>query len=188
LDTGRVRGDLALRILTAATAATGAAVLGVASAAAGAPPHQLYGKGIRIEYTVETVHAGNRGPHTVFSDIRRTVYVSSTGRLFERTFWSTRGGTRTGEHSPNTSRNGAGEARGMSFNGNALVANIAYASGAGQMTVTFDPSFSSCNGRVMFGKSGGQTMSRRGPDGQMHRILSIGASNFSCSVVSGNPF
>jgi hypothetical protein len=76
----------------------------------------------------------------------------------------------------------------MSFNGNALVANIAYASGAGQMTVTFDPSFSSCNGRVMFGKSGGQTMSRRGPDGQMHRILSIGASNFSCSVVSGNPF
>lgn len=177
-----------MRISTVLAAAVGATVLGVAPAAAGAPPHQLYGKGIRIEYTVETVHPGNRGPHTVFSDIRRTIYVSSTGRLFERTFWSTRGGTRTAEHTPDTSRNRAGEARGISFHGNALVANIAYASGAGQMTVTFDPGFSSCNGRVMFGKSGGQTMSRRGPDGRMHQILSISASNFSCNVVSGNPF
>jgi hypothetical protein len=80
-----------------------------------------------------------RGPRSGSSNVSRTIYVSSTGRLFERAVWSNRGGTEVSDNAPGAAANKAGEARGMSFHGNDLVAYIAYASGAGQMTIHFDP-------------------------------------------------
>lgn len=153
---------------------------------AGPAPRQMYGKSIRIEYTVASTHSDDHRAHV--SDVRRTIYVSSTGRLFERAQWTAgrRGGI--SDNAPEASQNRGHEARGMSFRGNTLIATIGYASGAGQMTVTFDPSFSNCTGQVRFGRNGGQTMARRGLDGRIHRITSIAASSFSCSVVAGNAF
>jgi hypothetical protein len=177
-----------MRNSTRACLAILAIMLDTDGAHAGAPPRQLYGKGVRIEYTAETIVAGERGTRNVVSQISRTIYVSTEGRLFERVVWSNREGTRVSDNTPGASTNKGGEARGMTFRGDILVAHVGYASGAGQMTVRFDPSFSSCQGEVVYGTEKGQTMSRRGVSGKMRQILSVNASNFRCSVTAGNPF
>jgi hypothetical protein len=107
--------------------------------------------------------------------------------MFERGVRTTDSHTGTSDNGPGALNNRAGEARGMTFQGNNLVAHIGYASGAGQMTVRFDPTFSSCQGEVVFGTERGQTMARRSYDGIVRQILSIKASNVTCSVTAGNP-
>jgi hypothetical protein len=121
-----------------------AGFVSVSTAYAGVTPHALYGKNIHVEYTVTSTHSDNSRQH--ISNISRTIYVSTTGRLFEQAQWASGRRIAVSQNDPGSSQNKGHEARGMSFQGNALIANIGYASGAGQMTITFDPSFSSCSG------------------------------------------
>lgn len=164
------------------------AILAVSIRSASATPPGVYNKGIHIEYTVTSTILGERGARNVVSKIKRTIYVSSAGRLFERVVWSNQFGRIDSDNSPNASTNRGGEARGMSFHGNTLVAHIGYASGAGQMTIHFDPAFSGCEGTVNFGTESGKAMARRGVGGSLRQITSIKASGVSCTVSMGNPF
>jgi hypothetical protein len=156
---------------------------------ANATPRQLYGKGIEIQYTVTATVDTPRGPRSGSENVSRTIYVSSTGRLFERGVRSNRGGTEVSDNAPGAVANKAGEARGMAFRGSDLVAYIAYASGAGRMTIHFDPTFSTCEGAVMFGTEGGKMMARRdvGVRGEIRQLTSLQASSVACRVTSGNP-
>jgi hypothetical protein len=153
---------------------------------AGAAPRQLYGKGIEIQYTVTATSETARGPRSGTSNVSRTIYVSSTGRLFERAAWAVRGSTRVSDNAPGASTNKGGEVRDMSFRGNNLVAHIAYSSGAGQMTIHFDPTFSTCEGSVRFGSETGGAI-RRQVHGEMRQFTSLQASTVSCRVMAGNP-
>lgn len=154
---------------------------------ASAAPRQLYGKGIEIQYSVTATMETPRGPRSGSSKVGRTIYVSSTGRLFERSTVSGQpGGTTVSENAPDAATNKAGEARGMSFRGNELVAHVAYASGAGQMTIRFDPTFSTCEGSVRFGSEGGKAIYRR-VNGEVRQLTSLQASSVSCRVTTGNP-
>jgi hypothetical protein len=153
---------------------------------ASAAPRQLYGKGIEIQYSVTATMETPSGPRSGTSNVRRTIYVSSTGRLFERAAWAVPGGARVSDNAPDAATNKAGEARGMSFRGNDLVAHVAYASGAGQMTIHFDPTFSSCEGSVRFGSEGGKAIYRR-VKGQVRQLTSLQASSVACRVTAGNP-
>jgi hypothetical protein len=154
---------------------------------ASAAPRQLYGKGIEIQYSVTATIQTPRGPRSGSSNVSRTIYVSSTGRLFERAVWAQRGGGgNVSDNAPDAATNKAGEARGMSFRGNDLVAHIAYASGAGQMTIHFDPTFSTCEGSVRFGSEGGKAIYRR-VNGEVRQLTSLQASSVSCRVTAGNP-
>jgi hypothetical protein len=158
-----------------------AVILGMRSA--GATPRELYNKGIRIEYSVATTEGGR----DVVTNVSRTIYVSSAGRLFERVVWSNRAGREISDNTPSASSNSRGEARDMSFRGNILVARIGYAAGAGQMTIRFDPGFSSCEGGINFGTEAGKAMVRWNMRGNPSQITSIKASNVACSVTPGNP-
>jgi hypothetical protein len=175
-----------MRKVMCAVLGVSAELVGIGIAYAGTAPAALRGKSIHVEYTVTSTHSDDSRRHV--SSISRTIYVSTTGRLFEQARWATRRRTVVGQNDPGSSHNKGHEARGMSFQGNALVASIGYASGAGQMTITFDPSFSNCSGQVKFGKNSGQTMARRGLDGRVHQITLITTSSLSCSVAAGNPF
>jgi hypothetical protein len=118
------------------------------------------------------------------------VYVSSAGRLFTRGSRANQklGVKKGGDFAPDGAKvNAAGEARAMRFAGNTLVGNIAYAQGAGQVTVSFDPSFSSCSLNILYGREGGG-IRRRGLDGQMYQIQSMTTTSQSCSVRAGNAF
>lgn len=74
----------------------------------------------------------------------------------------------------------------MSFRGNDLVAHVAYASGAGQMTIRFDPTFSTCTGSVRFGSEKGKAIRRR-INGEVRQLTSPQVTTFSCAVTAGNP-
>ena len=147
-------------------------------------PQQLYNKTIQINWSVSVVQEGGR---TVPVAVSHTVYVSSTGRLFQRSSRANRRGQKLSENAPGATRNSGGEATGVRFSGNRLVGQTAFAQGARQFVATFDPSFSSCTVAVTFGREGGG-IKRIGIDGKMHAIEKMTASGESCSIRDGNPF
>jgi hypothetical protein len=151
-------------------------------------PRQLYNKTIQVNWT-SLVNQTNPSGQTrdVAVAVSHTIYVSSAGRLFERASRATKRGMRQSENAPDATHNAGGEATGLSFQGNRLVGNIAFAQGARNFTVTFDPSFSSCTVSVIFGREAGG-LRRRGINGLMHTINSIKAANETCSIRDGNPF
>lgn len=155
-----------------------------------AAPPQLLNKTIQFSWSTEIVQRGPEGrivrPRL---DANRTVYVSSAGRLFMRASRENRRLRlkKGGDLAPDVTATKAGEARGLRFVGAKLVSNVAFAQGAGQATVSFDPSFSSCSLSIIYGREGGG-MRRRGLDGRMYDIQSITATGQSCSVREGNPF
>jgi hypothetical protein len=162
----------------------------LASEGAGAAPQQLRNKTIQFGWTTDIVQRGPDGqvkrPRMSTS---RTVYVSSAGRLFVRAARENlKNRLKTGgDYDPGATANKAGEARGMRFAGNNLVGNAAWAQGAAQVTVSFDPSFSSCSLSVIYGKEGGR-MRRRGLDGVMYDFESITVGGTTCAIREGNPF
>jgi hypothetical protein len=155
-----------------------------------AAPPQLFNKTIQLSWSTQVVQRGPGGevvrPRI---DAGRTIYVSTAGRLFDR---STRENQKLrlkkeGDFAPDAKVNRAGEARGLRFAGSALVGNVAFATGAVQFTATFDPSFSSCSLNVVYGKESG-SVRRRGLDGKMYDIESLTVTSQTCSVREGNPF
>ncbi|MEI9924364.1 MAG: hypothetical protein WDN50_13280 [Bradyrhizobium sp.] len=157
-----------------------------------AAPAQLYNKTITITWLSETVQRDPDGTvHPGQTHIAYIIYVSSAGRLFER---SSRGSGRrlgTSDNSPGTGSTRNGEARGLRFEGNRLVINRSYSGGGGagavRAEVDFDGSFSSCTVNVTVGKEGG-VVKRKGLDGVVREMLSIKTTNTNCSIREGNAF
>lgn len=158
--------------------------------AAGAPP-QLHNKSILLSWSTQVVQTGRDGRViTPTLAQQRTIYISSQGRIFVRSGRSINNrkfsGSKTGEAGPDDSRGYAGEARGMSFQGNTLIGTQTYASGAGQIRITFDPGFSSCTMVAVEGKSASGPIRIKGLDGQMYERTSSTSSGYSCSIRDGN--
>jgi hypothetical protein len=160
-----------------------AAVFAVLLAApAYAAPPQLLDKTITVSFTATGIAKSPEGVQRGFNtQVSRIIYISSAGRLFMRHRASSRGGSRGGDFAP-------GEGGGsFSFQGNRLVGVLPYAAGARQITITFDPSGTSCSASVIEGHSGG-VIRRKGPNGVMNEITSGTTSSVSCSIRSGNAF
>jgi hypothetical protein len=147
-----------------------------------AAPPQLFNKTITISFTATGVAKLPQGGQTGFStQVTHIIYVSDAGRLFMRFRASNRRGSMGGDAAP-------GEGRGsFSFQANRLVGVVPFATGARQLTITFDPGFSSCRASVIEGHSGG-VIQRRAPDGRVYEITGGTTSSVSCSIQSGNAF
>lgn len=108
-----------------------------ASEGAFAAPQQLLNKAIQFSWSTEVVQRGPDGqivrPRI---DTNKTVYVSSAGRLFERSSRENRKRrlNKGGDYAPDTATNKSGEARGLRFAGNSLVGSHAWAQGAATRT------------------------------------------------------
>jgi hypothetical protein len=151
-------------------------------------PRQLYNKTILISWSVAVAQTAPDGQKkNVAVAVNHTVYVSSAGRLFERSSRATRKGMKQSENAPGATQNAGGEATGMHFEGNRLVGGTAFAEGARRFVATFDPGFSSCTVAVMFGREAGH-LKRKGVDGVMYTIDSMTPSGESCSIREGNAF
>lgn len=154
-----------------------------------AAPQQLLNKTIVFSFTNnETLRASdgrivNRQPSFSYTD-----YISSTGRIFQRSTRSAGRRSRSADKEPDKPRLGGGEIHTNRFEGNKLVIVNGYAEGAVRMVVSFDPTFSTCTVDVVLGKQSGATIRRRGLDGVMREILSYNISNQSCAIRDGNPF
>jgi hypothetical protein len=161
----------------------------IAPSCAQAAPEQLLNKTIVFSFTNnETLREPdgrtiNRQPSFSYTD-----YVSSTGRIFQRSSRSAGRQSRTRDKEPDKPRLGGGEIHTNRFEGNKLVIMNGYAAGAVRMVVSFDPNFTTCTVDVVLGKEGGGTIKRRGLDGVMREILSYDITNKSCAIREGNPF
>lgn len=151
------------------------------AAVAGAAPAGALNKTITVSFTSTGQAKSADGQSKGFStQVTRIIYVSSTGRLFMRHRASNRAGARGGDFAP-------GDGGNFSFQGDRLVGVIPYEVGARQITVTFDPGFSSCSVKVIEGHSGG-VMRRKGPNGMMYELSGVTTVSPSCTIQSGNAF
>ena len=165
-----------------------AAFLGLSSAAhaAGSAPPQLLNKTIAVSWTVQnTVVAPNGQVMTPTFGVNRLIYVSAAGRFFVKfSVRSARGGSdhdiEPGAKTP------AGGARDLHFEDGKIVGTAVNKVGAGRMTISFDPGFSSCTVAVLLGRAGDGPVMRSGPRGGMVEIQSQAVSGQSCSIRDGN--
>jgi hypothetical protein len=158
-----------------------------------AAPPQLLNKTVSIGWTTQsTVRDPSVAEHPGGSSISYIVYISTAGRLFERSSRSNGKRVGTSDSDPSARQNRIGEARGLRFEGNNLVANRDYSgaggSGAMRAVVSFDASYSSCSVNVTHGKANGATLKRKGQDGVVREMLSISVTSTSCSIRDGNTF
>jgi hypothetical protein len=153
--------------------------------AAGGVPAAAMNKTITISFNATGMAKGADGQQKGFStQVVRTIYVSTEGRLFMRHQATQGKNSRGGDFDPNDGRAGKGS---FNFQGTRLVGVIPYAAGARQITATFDAGFSSCTASVIEGHSNG-VIRRKGPNGAMYEITSGTTSSPSCSIQSGNAF
>jgi hypothetical protein len=156
-----------------------------ATPAFAAAPSQAMNKTITVAFTATGTSKAPDGIVRSFNtQVTRMIYVSSAGRLFMRHEARRGSMSRGGDFDPSDTRRGKGS---FNFQGNKLVGVIPYDAGARQITVTFDPGFSSCTANVIEGHSGG-VIRRMGPSGKMYEITRGTTTAPSCSIQTGNAF
>jgi hypothetical protein len=157
-------------------------------AAAGEPPRQALGKSVVTTWSALVTQRNPEG--RLFRpqlDFDVTFYVSTAGRLFAKSSRRVQG-TNLVQHNdlaPGGTQNRDGESTQIRFDGRRLVGTIAYASGAGQLTVSFGRDFRTCTIDVVFGKSGGPA-ERQGLDGRVYRMTEVEIFSRTCTVKDGN--
>lgn len=155
-----------------------------AATSAWAAPAALLNKSITVSYAVTI--PGKKADGTLANGTRvatRTIYVSSAGRIFARVARRDGNAAETKEAGPGESSNN------LHFAGDKLVGVMQFASGASQMTISFDPSGQSCSASIVAGRDNGRPLRWRGVDGTMRESTGPATiSNVSCSIASGNAF
>ena len=155
-----------------------------AATSAWAAPAALLNKSITVSYAVTI--PGKKADGTPANGTRvatRTIYVSSAGRIFARVARRDGNAAETKEAGPGESSNN------LHFAGDKLVGVMQFASGASQMTISFDPSGQSCSASIVAGRDSGRPLRWRGVDGTMREATGPATiSNVSCSIASGNAF
>jgi hypothetical protein len=167
-----------------------------AAEAAGAPK-ALLGKSIVVSWNesrVQKAEAESEG-QTVSLSSQLNIYVSSAGRIFTRLVRTRSGyrgrGGRSGmyEREPGGARATGVRAGGTSFSGQTMAMYTVFESGARQILINFDSSFSSCEAKISHGKEGGGAMRQTSLiSGRKLEVASITVSGVSCSVKEGNVF
>lgn len=162
------------------------AVLAMAGAliggAAHAAPQQALNKSVTVSFSITVPARGSDGSSQANPRaVTRTYYISSQGRVFARA------DRRVGKNQDRLEK-GPGETN-MRISGNSMVGVIVFPSGAMQLTVNFDPSFSSCSARAIVGAEGGKPIVYKGLDGKTYTQTGPAqVSGVSCSVAAGNAF
>jgi hypothetical protein len=168
-------------------AVIGALVVLSAAAHAGPAPKELYGKSITLAWgETRDVVSHNETPAGIY--VVLSTYVSTAGRLFTKTLH----GATVHSHVTKTQveYEGPGDRLTQSsaeFQGNSLVITNQNEGGARRIVVNFDPTFSTCQGKVMHGRERGKnTMHLTGVIGQQIELHSVSVSGVTCSVREGN--
>jgi hypothetical protein len=148
-----------------------------------AAPAQLLNKTAQVSYTISIPAKKEDGSTLVATRATsRTIYISSQGRVFVRVASRARGGSADREIGPEKGGGGS-----LHFQGDRLVGVLPAAAGAIQLTVTFDPSGSSCDASLIVGTESSRPYTWKGLNGSMMTATAKpGISGISCSVSAGN--
>ena len=179
------------------------------TAGAAAPvPRQLYGKSVSVSWTQTEAQLNETTGRFVNSrsEITKTFYFSSVGRIFAshsvRSPYGSRTFEQVGSEPPKVQRpilaTGSGQgSRGMSagtfrdlhFEGRTFIAIQRIGeNGARRTAIEFDQNFGSCTFTVVFGSDNGKPIRRIGWNGEALVIFSETRSQSSCVIRDGNAF
>lgn len=114
------------------------------------------------------------------------VYISSTGRIFNRVSMTNRR-----RDSRSADRVGNTENRSTAFQGNQMISMHGGSGGARRIVATFASDFGSCSAEVIRGKADGKSIITAKSiiyQGMTVEIQSVHTSAVSCSVKNGNVF
>jgi hypothetical protein len=168
--------------------ASGLAAATLGSAAAAAPPKELFGKTVTISWTEtrEQRPVGEQNWRQVNGSIAMHLYVSEAGRVFNNMSYATRAGTaeRAGEIA-------GGGKRAINFSDRSLLIMMPSGTGAAtRITADFDAAFASCSAQVTRAKESADTIVRRysGIIKRANEIRSTSVGGASCSIKTGNVF
>jgi hypothetical protein len=161
-----------------------ALLMPIGSALAGSPPPQLHNKTINVGMSISLPgRAADGTAGTKARNIDRVIYISSKGRVFVRV-------SRQAGRFSQEKEIGPGVTSGrFQFSGNQMIGTLKFISGAGQMTITFNSSFTGCTVRVIMGHEAGKAIVYKGLNGKTY--TATGPANVSqqtCSVRDGNAF
>ncbi len=164
-----------------------------ASTAHAAPPDQLKGKSIVINWTETRQQRDERpdgGGWTDFKTVNArhllNIYVSTAGRVFSRQTNTTGQGSGSVDQVAGE-RGGAFPTRTPSFSGRTMTIVAETRGGARRTVVEFDAGFASCSARTATAFQEGQSSVSLSPISKRKvEIKSVTASGASCSVQSGN--
>jgi hypothetical protein len=150
--------------------------------AAQAAPQQALNKSVTVSFSITIpARAADGSTQANPRAVTRTYYISSQGRVFARA-------QRQAGRNSDTTERGPGETN-MRISGNSMVGAFAHLSGANQLTVNFDPSFSSCTAQLLVGAERGKPIVYKGLDGKAYTQTGpVQVSGVSCSVRAGNAF
>src|SRR6266849_343658 len=184
-------------------ASFGLAALAAADAASAAPK-QLYGKSVVVSWTESRSQrfVGEQAFRSVNVSLQRSIYVSTAGRVFDRTNATASGGgggqrgggsrsvTGSAESIGTAGTNFSGGARNVQFHGNSMTITSGFTASARRVAVSFDGGFQSCSAQVITAKQVGTGVaSWRGVAGRRQlEVASVSTGPASCSIRSGNVF
>lgn len=162
------------------------------SAAHAAAPQALYGKSVTVSWTeTRSQRDSQAGPtfKPVGIPFTNTFYISSAGRVFVRTSARSPGGAGSNDKVGASGR-GAEGSREVTFSGNRIVSSTAFQGAGRQVSISFDPSLSSCTAQVITGMPPGKksVVVKSITTGNTVEFESVSAGPASCSIASGNPF
>jgi hypothetical protein len=159
-----------------------AAAVTLTGGAAHAAPEGMLNKSVMVSFSITVPARGSDGSTQANPrSVTRTFYISSQGRVF------TRADRRAGKNSQ-TVEKGPGESN-VRITGNGFAGVVVHPSGATQVTVNFDASFSSCSAQVVMGAERGEPIVYKGLDGKIYTQTGPAqVSGVSCSVRAGNAF
>lgn len=166
--------------------AAGRVLLALAVAGVGgranAAPDQMLNKTVTVSFSVLIPARGSDGSTRANPRaVTRTIYVSSQGRAFMRAEAQIGGYSRTIEKGPGQNN--------VRISGNSLIGVMRFPSGASQLTVNFDPSFTSCTAQILMGAESGKPIVYTGLDGLTYTQMGPAqVSGVSCAVRAGNAF
>lgn len=149
---------------------------------AAAASAQLSNKTVRYSYTASAQAKRSDGATvTANRNGQLTLYVSSQGRVFERSDRQ--------EYNNRGSNDRAPDKATFRISGNQLVGVAQHVSGATRVTITFDPDFRTCSVNFLMGTDNGKPIQGKGINGMTYTTLEKPKfSNMTCSVTEGNAF
>jgi hypothetical protein len=170
------------------------ALLSAAAYAGSAPPKELYGKSIIFAWTEQRSQRqlGQANFRDIVDPLSIKIYVSTTGRPFNRFASTSRGRKVSSEGVGASGISSGGGPRLTEFKGRTLIMTATSKGGlARRFTINFNENYSTCEAQVVVAKQAGSdvVLGRNLYTGEPQEIRSARVSSGpSCSVRDGNVF
>ena len=165
-------------------------VLPGASAALAAPGADVVGKSVVVRWSESRQQRINNSPDVkaVTIGFEMKIYISGTGRPFNRLTTTSPGGSDQHEQVGVQGESLGGGVRSITANGNSIVLQANYGNYARNLRVEVSPGATSCNATMSVGKEAGSAPKAFQASGRTIEIHSLSVSGVTCSVRQGNVF